>query len=182
MFGDAGLSPIFAFYKTDEFITRFSIIASSVDTPIPHDREFSIRNSLYFAGHKETELLVDNKFGYVYRYSDDKTSYYDTASASFMWITRPAQRIEIKYFTTKNDPDPYFAHTESILYTTEPESSISDYNYWSLLLTHESSLIFPEKGNLKILLSVGIEKHKLYDSSSSYLLGLQAGIFGRVMF
>ncbi|MCL2704958.1 MAG: hypothetical protein FWE72_01980, partial [Spirochaetaceae bacterium] len=185
MFGDSGLLPFFSFYKTDEFITRLSLITSSVDTPIPQDREFSIRNSLYFAGHKETELIIDNKFGYVHRHSDEKTYYYDTASASYMWITRPMKRIEVKYFSEKNDPDPYFAHTESFLFTTEPESSVSDYNYWSILLTHESSLIFPEKGNLKVLLSIGIEKHRLYESYNSqntYLLGLQAGIFGRLLF
>ncbi len=185
MFGSAGLSPIFSFYKTDEFITRLSITATSVDTHIPQDREFSIGNSLYFAGHKETEFIIDNKFRYVYNHSDDRTYYYDTASASFMWITRPDKRIEVKYFAEKEDPDPYFAHIESVAYSTEPESSISDYNYRSLLLTHESSLVFPEKGNLKLLLSIGIEKHRLYESSnseSSYLLGLQAGLFGKVMF
>ncbi|MCL2481714.1 MAG: hypothetical protein FWF38_08390, partial [Spirochaetaceae bacterium] len=185
MFGDSGLMPIFSFYKTDEFITRFSVITSSVDTPIPQDREFILRNSLYFAGHKETELIIDNKFGYVHRYSDEKTYFYDTASASYMWITRPSKRIEIKYFSDKNDPDPYFAHTESLAFITEPESTVSDYNYWSILITHESSLIFPEKGNLKVLLSIGVEKHRLYESFNSentYLLGLQAGIFGRLMF
>jgi len=185
MFGTAGLSPLFSFYRTDEFITRISLTTSSVDTPVPQDRELGIRNSFYFAGHRETELVIDNRFRYVHRFTDNRTYFYDTLSASFMWVTRPTNEIRIRHLSTENDPAPYFVHTESLIFSTEPQSSLSDHNSWSLLLTHESSLVFPAKGNIRVLLSIGLERHKLYDSydsASVYLLGLQAGIFGRVMF
>ena len=76
-------------------------------------------------------------------------------------------------------------HTESVVYSTAPETSYNDMNYWSVLTKHESSLIFPEKGSLRALFAVGIEKHRTdySDSSSSlYLLGIQAGIYGKVSF
>ncbi|MCL2293801.1 MAG: hypothetical protein FWC36_02895 [Spirochaetes bacterium] len=185
MFGSAGVNPIFNFYRTDEFVTRISVTASSIDTHIPQDRELSIRNSLYFAGHGERELILDNRFGYVHRFADNRTFYHNTTSASFMWVTRPNRRIEVRHLTDRNAPDPYFVHTETIVFTTQPESNISDNNLWSLLLTHETSLIFPDRGSLRLLFSMGIERRKLYDftgDENNYLLGLQLGLFGRITF
>ena len=186
MFGSTGIEPVFDFYRTDEFITRLSVTASSTDTPVPQDREYAIGNSLYFSGHKDTEFIIDNKFRYVYSHSEDMKYFYDDASASYIWIRRPKERIQIKYLAEEKDDPAYFSHTESVIYSTAPESTLSEINYWSILLTHESALVFPEKGNFKAVLSIGMEKHKIYDYVSDekniYLLGIQAGIFGKVMF
>ena len=76
-------------------------------------------------------------------------------------------------------------HTETAVYSTAPETSYNDINYWSVLAKHESALIFPEKGSLRALFAVGVEKHRIDYSDSSenlYLLGIQAGIFGKVSF
>ncbi|MDX9800809.1 MAG: hypothetical protein RBT69_05670, partial [Spirochaetia bacterium] len=186
MFGALGLEPVFDFYRTDEFITKLSVTASSTDTPVPQDREYSINNSLYFAGHKDTEFIIDNRFRYVYNDSEEMKYYYDDFSASYIWIRRPKERIYMKYLAEEKDDPAYFSHTESLVYSTAPESLLSDYNFWSILVTHESALVFPEKGNFKAVLSIGMEKHRIYDyvsnEKSIYLLGIQAGIFGKVMF
>lgn len=186
MFGSTGIEPVFDFYRTDEFITRLSVTASSTDTPVPQDREYAIGNSLYFSGHKDTEFIIDNKFRYVYSHSEDMKYFYDDLSASYIWIRRPKERIYMKYLAEEKDDPAYFSHTESLIYSTAPESTLSEINYWSILLTHESALVFPEKGNFKAVLSIGMEKHKIYDYVSDekniYLLGIQAGVFGKVMF
>ena len=112
--------------------------------------------------------------------------FYDDLSASYIWIRRPKERIYMKYLAEEKDDPAYFSHTESLIYSTAPESTLSEINYWSILLTHESALVFPEKGNFKAVLSIGMEKHKIYDYVSDekniYLLGIQAGVFGKVMF
>lgn len=185
LFGTTGLLPLFSFYRTDEFVTRLSFSASSTDTPVPQDRELGLGNSLYFSGNRENELIIDNRFRYVYSHDDDESYFYDNASVAYTWIIRPSERIYVKHLAEEDDDPAYFSHTESLAYSTAPETLMESSNYWSLLLTHESALIFPEKGSFKALLSVGLEKHNINDSgdkSSLYLLGLQAGIFGRVMF
>lgn len=186
MFGSLGLYPIFKFYKIDEFSTRVSYSASSTDGIGIEDQEVLLNTTFYFTGHKENELILDNKFRYIIDDSEDEFYIYNDLSASFTWFSRFKKRFYIKFISEKDDPDPYMAHTESFIFSTKPESSLTDKNYWTIFFTHESSLVFPERGHLKVLLSVGLERHDVFDYQNDkngiFLLGIQAGLFGKVMF
>ncbi len=173
------------FYKTDEFITRAGFQVTSTDTLTPEDREISLANNLYFTGYKNNELSLENRLRINYENSTDRNYIYDDATVSYTWIIIPEEKIYMRYLAEDDDPDAYFLHTESFMYSTAPETSFNDSNFWSVLVTHESALLFPEKGNFRALFSVGLEKHRIVDYDGSkglYLLGLQAGIFGKVMF
>ena len=185
LFGSYGSHPIFDFYKSDEFITKVGYQVTSVDTLTPEDREMSLSNNLYFTGHKNNELSLENRLRINYDNSLDKRYFYDDAYIAYTWLIIPQERIYFRYLSEEDDPEPYLSHTESMLYSTAPETSYNDSNYFSVLLTHESALIFPEKGNFRAIFSVGIEKHRITDyntSDSLYLMGIQAGIYGKVMF
>ena len=185
LFGGFGSRPLFDFYKTDEFITRAGFRIQSTETLEPEDRELSLANNLYFTGYKNNELALENRLTVNYIKEDDRKYIYDDASVSYTWIIKPENKIYFKYLAEEDDPDAYFMHTESAVYTTAPETVYNDRNYWSVLAKHESALIFPEKGNLRALFAVGIEKHRIdYTDSSDnlYLMGIQAGIYGKVSF
>ena len=185
LFGGFGSNPLFDFYKTDEFITRAGFQIQSTDTLEPEDREVSLSNNLYFTGYKNNELALENRLTINYVKEDDRNYIYDDATVSYTWIIQPKNKIYFKYLAEEDDPDAYFMHTESAVYTTAPETVYNDRNYWSVLAKHESALIFPEKGNLRALFAVGIEKHRIdYTDSSDnlYLMGIQAGIYGKVSF
>ena len=185
LFGGYGSNPVFNFYKTDEFITRAGFQIQSTETLVPEDREYSLANNLYFTGFKNNELSLENRLRINYIKESDRHFIYDDASIAYTWIIKPENKIYFKYLAEDDDPDAYFMHTETAVYSTAPETSYNDINYWSVLAKHESALIFPEKGSLRALFAVGVEKHRIDYSDSSenlYLLGIQAGIFGKVSF
>ena len=185
LFGGYGSNPVFNFYKTDEYITRLGFQVKSTDTLSPEDREISLSNNLYFTGFKENELALENRLRINYIKESDRHFIYDDATIAYTWIVNPENKIYFKYLAEEDDPDAYFMHTESAVYSTAPETLFNDRNYWSLLAKHESSLIFPDKGNIRALFAVGLEKHRINSTDSSenlYLLGIQAGIFGKVSF
>ncbi len=186
IFGGYGSHPFFDFYKTDEFITRAGFQITSTDTLSPEDREISLSNNLYFTGYRNNELALENRLRINYLDEEGRHYIYDDATIAYTWIIRPANKIYFRYLAEEDDPDAYFMHTESAVYTTAPETAYNDSNYWSILAKHESALVFPEKGSVRALFAIGLEKHRTdttdSDESSLYLLGIQAGIFGKVSF
>ena len=70
----------------------------------------------------------------------------------------------------------YFAHRESLLLELNGPGESSSYHPFNLILSHESSAVLPDYGEIGAEISAGIDVEKTTGGERYWRLGLSGGI------
>lgn len=176
LFGREGSYPIFPFYNTDEFATTVAIQESTpVGTTLP-TASAQIQHLFSFYGNNHSLLTLQNQltisWGAINTVQDDLLT-------SFTWRRFPPPTLRVPLIPQSFQPGMYFEHTESIEVKTLPDVL---QNSLAITLSHQTALIFPERGRLLASLGLGFQKNEISPTDTRLLFGIQAAIEGTLSF
>ena len=169
LFGQFGAYSLTDFYKTDEFNTSISWALDHDNFEKTNGISLVVQHLLLFFGRNDVEFKMDNRFSRTW---DISTGFSENISVSYTWRNRKDLGFTIpEYFPVLSD-SPFFQHTEGLELMIEGSKQEDKTSGFSLLLSHSTSLVLPDAGDLRALLSLGFDKA----SSAPFLLGIQGGL------
>jgi hypothetical protein len=175
LFGRLGSHPVADFYRTDEFRIALSATMAGARAAELGLSEMGLELYAEFLGFREQSLTVVN----VFTLGEDAKQATDDLQASFAWATHPAGGVRVPYLPVEIAKTGYLEHRESLdldLATGgEPAHPLT------LLLGHETSLEYPDRGSLKAGLKAGFDIESL---AGSYALrfAFEASIEAKITF
>ncbi len=176
LFGRQGVYPIFPFYNTDEFATTVDVRESTpVGTSAPLGSA-QIQHLFSFYGANMSLLSFQNRltinWGAIQSVAEDLTT-------AFTWRVIPLAGFHVPVVPRSFQKGMYFEHTESVEVKSEPDVL---QNSLGITLSHQTALIFPQRGKLQATAGLGFQENKLSDSDTRLLFGVQAAIEGTLTF
>jgi len=176
LFGRQGLYPIFPFYNTDEFATTVDIRQSTpAGTSAPTGTAL-VQHLFSFYGANKSLLSLQNRltvnWGAIQSVGEDLTT-------SFTWQGIPRAGFTVPLVPPSFQEGMYFEHTESIEIKSLPDVL---QNSFAATVSHQTALIFPQRGKLQASAGLGFQENKISDADTRLLFGVQAAIEGTLSF
>lgn len=181
LFGRVGAYPTFDIYRTDEFSTSLS---GGVERRFPAEETAvngEVSSLVALFGEQENEFQLENRAAGTI---DRDTRSLSVESEARYVRQRPAERL-FGLERLVEDRPPYYRHTEraAVLYDA-PGGEDGERSY-SLTLGHETRLVFPEHGFIRLYADLGFGLQPAVidgEEVNVVLLGMQGGIEGRIEF
>ncbi|MEJ2663437.1 MAG: hypothetical protein P8107_05225, partial [Spirochaetia bacterium] len=160
LFGSSGAFAIFNFYTIDQYSTAVSLDLrydkdNSLDT-----YSFSLENQFQFENEVKNTLVFHNLFAVN---QDEELKIYDQGSVKFQWYVRPEQGVSLPLLSKEIAQTGFIGHTERIdlqFYNLQEDLGSHPVN---IILTHETSFIYPDFGYIRAEVSIGMDWENIPD-------------------
>ena len=174
LFGSQGAYSITPVFDSDEYSTSIGLDVTSTDTFFFKEVELILQHYLAFYKGNTHELSLENRFSQTWAshiYATNRTD------IGFLWSIFPENPIVFPIFKKTLD-NGYIRNSEYLDWVLEPYTENKDKYGFSLLLRHETGLVFPDIGDMTAHISIGFDR--MVEELS--ILGLQIGISARFQF
>jgi hypothetical protein len=128
-----------------------------------------------FIGFREQSLTLVN----VLTLGERAGSMTDTFQATFGWTARPPRGVRLPYLPDAIALTGYFEHRESL--DLDVRSGGSAPHPLTLLLGHETSLTYPDRGSITARLTTGFDIESL-SGALAYRFAIEASLEARLTF
>jgi len=180
LFGALGAYPLFPFYRTDEASGSLQLTATQAEGTT---ERLSLLAGQYLACDGESaKLTLENRFAYTY---EESGVWSDTLGALFTWERHPPDGVRLPLLPAALEARAYWSHQESLSTTVaggEPAEESGTLHPFNLVLAHQSSLVLPENGHLKGMVSLGLDAEKVTGEGIYWRLGLKLGLEAQIQF
>jgi len=187
LFGDFGAYPVFSFYRSDEFSTSLSLlmdVAEQTGGPLLRGLEMSLDHFFSFEGEKDEQLTFENR----YRLRQDreeigtKIVWGDTVKLLYLWSRYPENGVRLPFLPEAVGGQGYWSHHESLELELNGPGEDSSYHPFNLVLSHKSTALLPDYGEISAEISAGIDVEKTSAGVRYWRLGLSGGIGVQIKF
>ena len=180
LFGALGAYPLFPFYRTDEASGSLQLTAAQAEGATD---KLSLLAGQYLACDGESaRLTLENRFAYTY---EGSAVWSDAVGALFTWERHPPGGVRLPLLPAALEARAYWSHQESLSTTVaggEPAEESGSIHPFNLVLAHQSSLVLPENGHLKGVVSLGLDAEKVAGEGIYWRLGLKLGLEAQIQF
>jgi hypothetical protein len=175
LFGKYGVYSLVDFYTVDEYST--SITLSLTQNPDHLIWDFTLGNYLSFEDEKKNLFFIDNQFRV---WEDEVFALIDTATLSYQWNVFPEKGLPLPLISEENVENGYIANTETIGLTIKDEPEADSFHLFTLLLGHNTSFTYPEKGYINGGINIGVDIEHLEGGEPIIRIGFKAVIEARL--
>ena len=154
LFGKFGAYSFVDFYTIDEYATAFDITMVWDQANALDNYSVSLENRLQFEDQVKNSLIIHNLFTVE---EDEEFKVFNQGSVKFLWYVRPENGIEFPFIDKETAAKGFVQHTERIdlqAYNLQEDMSSHPLN---IILTHETSYIFPDLGYIRGEISLGMD-------------------------
>ena len=171
IFGDWGSTPLFRFYKTDEWTSSIQYVMSGRKSWAPEPEELTYQNYISLMGEEMWDIALDNSFTVDF---EDELKQNDL-QLIFSWKEPENAWINIPLFDHLIVKSNHMEHRERLVFTGYFDGEEPDNTTYDTILTHESKLVVDDLGSLKGWMSLGLGgKHEVF--RNAYELGVELEI------
>ena len=187
LFGDFGAYPVFSFYRSDEFSTSLSLlmdVAEQTGGPFLRGLEMSLDHFFSFEGEKDEQLTFENR----YRLRQDREEigteivWGDTVKLLYLWSRYPENGVRLPFLPEAVGGQGYWSHHESLELELNGPGEDSSYHPFNLILSHKSTALLPDYGEISAEMSAGIDVEKTSGGVRYWRLGFSGGISVQIEF
>jgi len=158
LFGRFGTYPIISAYNSDQFSTLVQIVSKTMNNlPVSASYELLWQSNLLFRGERNKRFILDNR---IHWYWDNRGR--DTrqeAKLEYRWRTAAKDVLHLPLFK-RTIPTQHYVESREILLLKGryPRKDKLDTSTFSMAVTirHESAWVFPEIGEFKTWLTLGL--------------------------
>ncbi|MBN1797252.1 MAG: hypothetical protein JW822_01655 [Spirochaetales bacterium] len=154
LFGKFGAYSFIDFYTIDEYATAFDFQVAWDEANALDNYSFSLENRFQFENQVKNSFIIHNRFTVE---EDEKLKIFDQGSVKYQWYIRPENGIEFPLIDEETAAKGFVQHTERIdvqAYNLQDDMSSHPLN---IILTHETSFIFPDLGYIRGEVSLGMD-------------------------
>ncbi|UCF97224.1 MAG: hypothetical protein JSV89_18935 [Spirochaetaceae bacterium] len=191
LFGAFGAYPLFPFYRTDEFSTslslRVDVDGQTVQTPGQKPLRTLAANLDHFfsfEGERDNQLTFENRFGLQIdrEESGSSTGWDDAVKLLYTWNRYPETGVRVPLLPEAVGAKGYWSHLESLELELNGDEGQTSYHPFNVILSHESSLILPDYGEIKAEISGGFDIEKTEAGERYWRFGFLGGISVQIEF
>ncbi len=154
LFGRFGTFALFDFFTIDQYATELELDlrydrSGSLDT-----YSFNLENHMQFENELKNALVFQNLFSVE---QDEELKIFDQGSITFQWYVRPENGVSLPLINEEIARTGFIGHTERIdlqFYNLLEDVSTHPVN---VILTHETSFIYPDFGYIRLEASIGMD-------------------------
>ncbi len=180
LFGTFGAYPLFSFYKSDEFSSNIGIDHSLYEISGLTETSFRLANTLYLFADNDISFGIEHDLLIQH---DTTGTVYDSIGVFFSWESDFVNFLNIDLFDDLSEYDPYYEHREKAEFSIRDGGGSWDKNLITMTLGHETNLIVPETGSIRIYadLGWGLTPAEINGMREDlFFLGFRGGIEGRI--
>ncbi|TVR02855.1 MAG: hypothetical protein EA403_07900 [Spirochaetaceae bacterium] len=182
LFGSLGAYQLVTFYQSDEFRNSIDFRIQDRRTDGTYQIDTQILSESAFFGRRNRSLAIDHAVGI----SAPEDTQIDVESVvAFRRRNEPASIFGIEALQPAIDRGAYYQHSERLTVTALQFREDRWRNEITVLLGHETSLELPDQGSVRAYFDLGLG-WKPFDLDAvrerMFILGIQAGIEGRIQF
>jgi hypothetical protein len=185
LFGDFGAYPLFLFYRTDEFTG-----ALTLNYVVGRRLEMILDHFFSFVGNSDNELTFENRLSLFDDLVQDVTEesfenkpfWSDTVKFLYTWFRYPETGVKLPLIPEKVGEQGYWSHLDSLELKLGGKTGQSSYHPLNIILSHESSLILPDYGEINAEISAGFDVEKTEQGQRYWRFGFSGGIGVQIEF
>jgi hypothetical protein len=190
LFGVLGAYPLFPFYRTDEFTSalscRFDVDGKSVSPagqgPL-RELETTLDHFLSFEGERDNALSVQNRFQLLYdREEEGAPDWSDTVKFFYAWYRYPEKGVRLPLLPESIGREGYWTHLEGLEIELHGAGEESSYHPLNLIVSHESTALLPEYGEISAEVSAGFDVERTEEGQRYWRFGMRGGISVKIEF
>ena len=207
LFGAFGAYPLFAFYRTDEFTTSLSVSldvltytggATLGDWQAAQPSQATVKSAeliwdhfFSFEGQDDNALTFENRLNLLYDWTSDevyaeygrKWGWGETVKLLYNWSRYPETGVRLPLVPEDVGKEGHWSHQDSLIVELKGPGEQISYYPLNLLVSHESTAVLPEFGEISAEISVGLDMEKTSASDSGdWHSGLRGGIGVEIQF
>jgi hypothetical protein len=181
LFGDFGAYPVFSFYRTDEFSTSLSLNADVDELtggPSLRGLEMNLGHFFSFESQNDQQLTFENRLNLRQDREEIGTEilWGDTVKFLYLWSRYPETGVRLPLLPEKIGRQGYWSHQESLELKLNGPGAESSYHPFNLIVSHESTALLPDYGQISAEISAGFDVEKTDSGERYWRLGLRGGI------
>ncbi len=154
LFGKYGAYSFIDFYTIDEYSTALTFNIAFDRANALDNYSLSLENRFQFENEVKNALIIHNLFTVQ---EDEELKIFDQGSVKFQWYIRPENGLEFPFIDKETAEKGFIEHAERIdiqIYNLQEDMSSHPVN---IILTHETSFIFPDLGYVRGEVSLGMD-------------------------
>jgi len=207
LFGAFGAYPLFPFYRTDEFTTSLSLSldvltytgnatlgdwqAAQPSQATAKSAEFILDHFFSFEGQNDNALTFENRLNLLYDWTSDevyaeygtKWGWGETVKLLYNWSRYPENGVNLPLIPEDVGKEGHWSHQDSLIVELRGPGEQISYHPLNLLVSHESTAVLPEYGEISAEISVGLDMEKTSAADSGdWRSGLRGGISVEIQF
>ena len=207
LFGAFGAYPLFAFYRTDEFTTSVSVSldvltytggATLGDWQAAQPSQATVKSAeliwdhfFSFEGQDDNALTFENRLNLLYDWASDevyaeygrKWGWGETVKLLYNWSRYPETGVRLPLIPEDVGKEGHWSHQDSLIVEIKGPGEQISYYPLNLLVSHESTAVLPEFGEISAEISVGCDMEKISAADrGDWHSGLRGGISVEIEF
>jgi hypothetical protein len=196
LFGDFGAYPIFPFYRSDEFSAALSLSLAVDGQTVTNENArptlgMTLDHYFSFEGEADNALTIENRFNLEYDKAVEaallekygtKVTWGDTVKFLYTWYRYPETGVKLPLLPAKVGEQGYWSHLESLELEMKGPTEESSFHPLNIILSHESSIVLPDYGEISAEISAGFDVEKTEARERYWRFGLRGGIAVQIEF
>ncbi|TVR34276.1 MAG: hypothetical protein EA404_03005 [Spirochaetaceae bacterium] len=182
LFGSLGAYQTFAFYQSDEFRNTLDFRLQYREPAQTYQIDAQLISESAFFGRRNRSLAVEHVAGIS---APQDTQIEVDSIVSYRWRTDPQSIFGISALQPAVERGAYYQHIERLTLGLLHFEEEQWRNELTIVIGHESGIEFPEQGSVRAYFDMGLGwKPFELDGAEQrmFILGIQAGIEGRIQF
>ncbi|TVQ35484.1 MAG: hypothetical protein EA384_16115, partial [Spirochaetaceae bacterium] len=182
LFGSLGAYQTFAFYQSDEFRNGVDLRLQYREPAETYQIDAQLISESAFFGRRARSLAIEHVVGIT---APEDTQIDIDSIVSYRWRTEPQSIFGLDALQPAIERGAYYQHIERLTFGLRHFEEDSWRNEVTIMLGHESGIEFPDQGSIRAYFDLGFGwKPFELDAAEDrmFILGIQAGIEGRIRF